>query len=69
MPEKRFMTKKDAITYIMEQTGVGRYAVDRKIDQLHYQGNIHIEDDPIDSRKKRITIEDVERVIQFLRGG
>ncbi len=53
----------------MEQTSIGRYAVDRKIDQLHYQGTIHIEDDLIDSRKKRISMEDVERVIQFLRGG
>ena len=69
MPEKPFMTKKDAIAYIAEQTGAGRYAVDRKIDQLHYQGTIRVKDDPLDSRKKRISIEDVERVIQFIRDG
>jgi len=69
MAEKRYMIKKDAIAYITEQTGAGRYIIERKMDQLHYQGIIHVEDDPMDSRKKRISSEDVERVIQLIRGG
>lgn len=69
MSEERYMTKKDAVAYIGERTGAGRYIIERKMDQLHYQGVIHVEDDPMDSRKKRISIQDVERVLQFIRGG
>jgi hypothetical protein len=50
----------------MQRTGFGRYVIERKMNELVGSGAIKFVDDPADIRKKLISKEDVETVIQAL---
>lgn len=60
------MPKTQAVLEIMQRTGVGRFGVERKINEMEITGQIRFLDDPRDIRKKMISREHVEAVVQAL---
>lgn len=49
-------------------TGRGTHVINRVIDELVEKGDIVILDDPIDKRKKMISREHLQIIIDTLRG-
>jgi len=62
----QYVGKSAAVIEVMQRTGVGRFVVERKMNELEGAGQIHFLDDPRDIRKKLISRIDVERVVQSL---
>jgi hypothetical protein len=61
-----YMLKTQAVTEVMQRTGAGRFIVEKRMAEMESSGQIRFADDPRDSRKKLISKEDVEQVIQAL---
>jgi hypothetical protein len=61
-----FIQKSEAIAEISQQTGYGRYAIDKKMTELMGAGKIRIVDDPGDRRRQLIRREDVQVIIDAL---
>lgn len=60
------LLKTAAVIEIMQRTGVGRFVVERKMNELEGAGDIRFIDDPRDIRKKLISREHVEEVVRSL---
>jgi DNA-binding MarR family transcriptional regulator len=65
----QYLTKTQAITEIMERTGVGRFVVERQINKMEGDRAISFIDDPRDFRRKLISREDVEAVVASFTPG
>ena len=61
-----YTPKTTAVIEIMQQLGVGRSIVEKRMTELEAAGKIHFIDDPRDSRKKLISKADVETVVRAL---
>jgi DNA-binding MarR family transcriptional regulator len=61
-----YITKGQAVTEIMQATGYGRQAIEKKMVELEAKGQIGFEDDPGDTRKKLISRAHVALVIRAL---
>ena len=59
----QYVGKTTAVIEIMQRTGVGRFVIERKMNELEGAGVIHFVDDPRDIRKKLISRADVEQVV------
>jgi predicted transcriptional regulator len=64
---EEFITKGQAVTEIMQTTGYGRQVIEKKFVELETRGVIKFEDDPGDTRKKLISKDDVQKVINSLK--
>jgi hypothetical protein len=62
----QYIGKSAAVIEIMQRTGVGRFVVERKMNELEGAGQIRFVDDPRDIRKKLISRADVDQVVQSL---
>jgi len=67
VPDPEYVHKAQAVTEIMQATRYSKYIVERKIDELEKAGLIHLYDDPGDQRKRLISKEHVQSVIDALR--
>ena len=63
-----YMTKMQAVAYIMTTIGVGRSVVMRAMAILEENGSIVFEAAPLDARVQRIRQEDVDKVMDFIKG-
>jgi hypothetical protein len=61
-----YTPKTAAVIEIMQQLGVGRSIVEKRMTELESSGKIRFVDDPRDSRKKLISRQDIETVIRAL---
>jgi hypothetical protein len=61
-----YLTKTQAVLEIMQRTGVGRFAIERKMNEMEGAGQIRFLDDPRDIRKKLISRDHVEAIIKAL---
>jgi hypothetical protein len=61
-----YMLKTQAVLEVMQRTGAGRFIVEKRMSELESNGQIRFVDDPRDSRKKLISREHVETVVQAL---
>ncbi|HEX8981179.1 MAG TPA: hypothetical protein VF792_00280 [Ktedonobacterales bacterium] len=61
-----YVPKTQAVLEIMQRSGVGRFVVERQINKMEEAGSIRFIDDPRDIRKKLISREHVEAVVQAL---
>lgn len=61
-----FMSRTQAIRYVMEKTGYGRPAVERKMAEMSGQGLIEVVPDPGRRAIELISEEDVEKVVEAL---
>lgn len=61
-----YTPKTTAVIEIMQQLGVGRSIVEKRMTELEVSGKIKFIDDPRDSRKKLISSEDIETVVRAL---
>lgn len=61
-----YMLKTQAVLEVMQRTGAGRFIVEKRMSELDSSGQIRFVDDPRDSRKKLISREHVEAVVQAL---
>jgi DNA-binding MarR family transcriptional regulator len=61
-----YVTKGQAMSEIMQATGYGRQAIEKKMVELEAKGLISYEDDPGDTRKKLISRTHVQVVISSL---
>ncbi len=64
-----YMLKTQAVLEVMQRTGAGRFIVEKRMSELESSGQIRFIDDPRDSRKKLISREHVEAVVQALTPG
>ena len=62
----QYIAKTQAVLEIMQRTGYGRFVIERKMNEMVGAGLIRFVDDPADIRKKLISRQDVEGVIQAL---
>ncbi len=62
-----YMTKTQAISSITLQLNVGRRVVMRAMEILEEQGIITFESIPFDARVQRISQEDMEKVIAYIK--
>ena len=60
------MTKTKAMEHIQEQTGYGRRAVERKIEDMEAKGQITLIPDPGHPFAKLLSEADVEKVVAAL---
>ncbi|MBA3824795.1 MAG: hypothetical protein H0X24_12985 [Ktedonobacterales bacterium] len=67
MPETEYVARIDAIIAARLATGRGNHIINRIIDELAEAGKITIFDDPVDRRKKMISREDVQVIIDALK--
>lgn len=61
-----YMLKTQAVLEVMQRTGAGRFIVEKRMSELDSNGQIRFVDDPRDSRKKLISREHIETVVQSL---
>lgn len=61
-----YLPKTQAVSEIMQRTNVGRFAVERKMNEMEGAGQIAFLDDPRDIRKKLISREHIEAIIRAL---
>jgi hypothetical protein len=61
-----YVPKTQAVLEIMQRTGAGRFVVERQINKMEEAGSIRFINDPKDIRKKLITREHVEAVVNAL---
>jgi hypothetical protein len=61
-----YLPKTQAVIEIMQRTSVGRFVVERQLNRMEEAGQIRFVDDPKDIRKKLISRDHVEAVIQAL---
>lgn len=64
-----YTPKTTAVIEIMQQLGVGRSIVEKRMTELEIAGKIRFIDDPRDSRKKLISGDDIQQVIRALTPG
>jgi len=62
----QFIPKTQAVFEIMQRTGVGRFVVEKKMNEMEGSGQIRFIDDPRDDRKKLISREHVEAIVSVL---
>jgi len=62
----QYVPKTQAVIEIMQRTGVGRFVIERKMNEMEGAGMIQFVDDPRDIRKKLISREHIEAVIRAL---
>jgi transposase len=62
----QYVGKTAAVLEIMQRTGVGRFVIERKMNEMEGAGDIRFLDDPRDIRKKLISREHVEEVVRAL---
>jgi transposase len=62
----QYVGKTAAVLEIMQRTGVGRFVIERKMNEMEGAGQIRFVDDPRDIRKKLISKEHVEEVVRAL---
>ena len=62
----QYVGKTTAVLEIMQRTGVGRFVIERKMNEMEGSGEIRFLDDPRDIRKKLISREHVEAVVSAL---
>ena len=62
----QYIPKTQAVIDIMQRTGVGRFVIEKKMNELEGTGQIRFVDDPRDERKKLISKEHIEVVIRAL---
>lgn len=62
----QYTAKTAAVLEIMQRTGVGRFVIERKMNEMEGSGQITFIDDPRDIRKKLISRNDLEAVVQAL---
>jgi DNA-binding MarR family transcriptional regulator len=67
MPDPEYVHKAQAVSEIMQATKYSKYIVERKMDELEKAGQIQLYDDPGDQRKRLISKEHVQAVINALR--
>jgi hypothetical protein len=61
-----YLPKTQAVIEIMQRTRVGRFVVERQLNRMEEAGQIRFVDDPKDIRKKLISRDHVDAVIQAL---
>lgn len=61
-----FIQKSQAVAEVMQATGYGRYAIEKKIAELTGAGLIRLIDDPGDRRRQLISREQVQIIIDAL---
>jgi transposase len=61
-----YMLKTQAVFEVIQRTGAGRFIVEKRMSEMESSGQIRFVDDPRDSRKKLISREHVELVVQAL---
>jgi hypothetical protein len=62
----QYILKTAAVLEVMQRTGAGRFIVEKRMAELESSGQIRFVDDPRDSRKKLISLGDVELVVRAL---
>lgn len=62
-----YIPKTQAVLEIMQRVGMGRFGVERKINELEATGQIRFIDDPRDIRKKLISRQHIEVIIEALK--
>jgi len=62
----QYVPKTQAVIEIMQKTGVGRFVIEKKMNELEGAGQIRFVDDPRDERKKLISREHIEVIIRAL---
>ncbi len=66
MPTRAYLTKSEAVNEVSEATGYGKFVIEKKINELIGAGRIQFIDDPGDSRRKLLSREHVQVIIDSL---
>ena len=61
-----YATKSEAVQEITATTGYGKFVVEKKINELIGAGRIRFIDDPGDSRRKLLSREHIQAIIDSL---
>jgi hypothetical protein len=67
VPETEYVSRIDVMTAARVATGRGTHIINRVIDELVAAGKIVILDDPIDKRKKMISRQHLQVIIDALQ--
>lgn len=62
----QYIGKTQAVMEIMQRAGVGRFVAERKMNEMEEAGQIRFVDDPRDIRKKLISHQHVDLIVQAL---
>ena len=62
----QYVGKTQAVAEMMQQTGFGRFIIERKMNELLTLGKIKLLDDPADIRRKLISRQDMDVIVKAL---
>ena len=65
---QEYMGKLEAIDLLRNEFHTSRHTVDKKWNELKAQGKVHELPDPLDGRRLRISVEDLDIMRRALRG-
>ncbi|MBA3826117.1 MAG: hypothetical protein H0X24_19730 [Ktedonobacterales bacterium] len=65
--QRDWIAKTDLLTRLIAETGKSRHLIEKVMTRLEALGQIHPYPDPVDGRRVRVPLEDLERIRQAVQ--